>query len=86
MRDKHEELIQQLHELADWVEKHNSVHCHSVPRKAAYTIARLEEENYHMRLQLNKKYLSFRDRYDMHMGAIRLWFYLIKKRLNTPKK
>jgi hypothetical protein len=86
MRDKHEELIQQLHELADWVEKHNSVHCHSIPRKAAYTIARLEEENYQKHLQLNKKYLSISDLYHMYMGSIRLWFYLIKKRLNTPKK
>jgi iron-sulfur cluster repair protein YtfE (RIC family) len=80
MRDKHEELIEQLHELADWVEKHNSVHCHSVPRKAAYTIARLEEENYRMHLQLNKKYLSFRDRYDMFIGAIRLRIYLMRKK------
>ena len=77
MRDKHEELIQQLHELADWVEKHNSVHCHSVPRKAAYTIARLEEENYQRHLQLNKKYLSIRD---MYMGDIRLWVYLMRKK------
>ena len=82
MRDKQEELIEQLHELADWVEKHDSVHCHSVPRKAAYTIARLEEENYQKHLQLNKKYLSFRDRYDMFVGAIRLWIYLTKKKLN----
>jgi hypothetical protein len=82
MRDKHEELIQQLHELADWVEKHNSVHCHSVTRRAAYTIERLEEENYLMRLQLNKKYLSIRDLYDMHVGAIRLKIYLMKKRFN----
>jgi|LakMenEpi03Aug12_release.lakeMendotaPanAssembly.Ray.scaffolds.fasta_scaffold351595_4 hypothetical protein len=85
MRDKHEELIQQLHELADWVEKHNSVHCHSVTRKAAYTIARLEEENHQMRLQLNKKYLSIRDLYDRYVGAIRLWIYLTKKKLNQSK-
>lgn len=80
MRDKHEELIQQLHELADWVEKHNSVHCPSVTRKAAYTIAKLEEENYQRHLQLNKKYLSFRDRYDMFVGAIRLKIYMMRKK------
>lgn len=80
MRDKHEELIKQLHELADWVEKHNSVHCPSVTRKAAYTIAKLEEENYQMRLQLNKKYFSFRDRYDMFVGAIRLKIYMMRKK------
>jgi hypothetical protein len=80
MRDKHEELIQQLHELADWVEKHNSVHCHSVTRKAAYTIERIEEENHQMRLQLNKKYLSLRDLYDRYMGDIRLWIYIMRKK------
>ena len=80
MRDKHEELIQQLHELADWVEKNNSVHCPSVTRKAAYTIERIEEENHQMRLQLNKKYLSLRDLYDRYMGDIRLWVYLMRKK------
>lgn len=80
MRDKHEELIQQLHELADWVEKHNSVHCPSVTRKAAYTIERIEEENHQMRLQLNKKYLSLRDLYDRYMGDIRLWIYIMRKK------
>lgn len=82
MRDKHEELIQQLHELADWVEKHNSVHCPSVTRKAAYTIERIEEENYQMHLKLNKTYLSFRDYFDMFVGAIRLRIYMIKKKLS----
>ncbi len=77
-----QELIEQLHELADWVEKHNSVHCHSVPRKAAYTIARLEEDNHKMRLQLNKNFWSIRDIYDRCVGAIRLWIYLVKKKLN----
>lgn len=75
-----QELIQQLHELADWVEKHNSVHCHSVPRKAAYTIARLEEDNHKMRLQLNKKHLTIRDIYDRFVGSIRLWIYLMRKK------
>jgi hypothetical protein len=49
-----EELVKQLHELADWVEKYNGVHCASVPRKAAYTIDRLHESNEIYRLQLNK--------------------------------
>jgi hypothetical protein len=75
-----QELIQQLHELADWVEKHNSVHCHSVPRRAAYTIARLEEDNHKMRLQLNKKNLNIRDLYDRFVGSIRLFIYKVKIR------
>lgn len=81
MRDKHEELIQQLHELADWVEKHNSVHCHSVTRKAAYTIARLEEENHQMRLKLNKKYLTISERVNLIIGMIRFRLYLLVKLL-----
>jgi septal ring factor EnvC (AmiA/AmiB activator) len=39
------ELVNSLHKLADWVEKDNHVQCHSVPRKAAYTIVALTEEN-----------------------------------------
>lgn len=82
MRDKHEELVNSLHGFADWLEKSNHVHCDSLPRKAAYTIARLEEENYQMHLRLNKRYLSFRDRFDMVVGFIRLRYYLLKKKLN----
>ena len=80
MRDKQEELIQQLHELADWVEKHNSVHCHSVTRKAAYTITRLEEENHRLRLQLNKKYLTIGDLYHRMVGAVRFYLYIMRKK------
>ena len=39
----HDEIIKQLHELADWIEKNNGLQCMSVPRKAAYLIAALQE-------------------------------------------
>jgi hypothetical protein len=76
----HSELIQQLHELADWVEKHNNVHCPSVPRKAAYTIEAIEEENHILRLSLNKKYLSLRDIYDRYVGNVKVFIYLTRKK------
>lgn len=82
-----EELVNQLHELADWVEKHNGVHCHSVPRKAAYTIAKLEEENYQMSLSLNKEPTVFRNYYDNYIGKLRLFIYLfLKNRRKSVKR
>ena len=44
MMNDHDEIIKQLHELADWVEKNNHVQCMSVPRKAAYLISALQED------------------------------------------
>jgi hypothetical protein len=75
-----DELVNQLHELANWVEKHNSVHCHSVPRKAAYTIERLEEENSKLRKSLNKHDLTFNDYVNRFIGFFLLQWYLFKKK------
>ena len=80
MREQHEELIQQLHELADWVEKNNSVHSHSVTRKAAYVIYKLQEENYQYRLRLNKTYVTIGERINRVIGMVRLWIYLMRKK------
>jgi hypothetical protein len=79
MRNKHEELVQQMNELADWVEKTNNVNSYSAPRWAAITIARLEEENYQMRLQLNKRDVTITDIYNRVIGYIRLTIYLMRK-------
>lgn len=75
-----DELVQQLHELADWVEKHNNVHCWSVPRKAAHTISRLETENEILRIQLNKRDLYLSDYINRIIGMMRLYIYLFKKK------
>jgi len=75
-----EELVKQLHELADWVEKHNGVHCASVPRKAAYTIDRLNESNEIYRLQLNKKYLTITEIMNRYIGDVRVYIYLLRKK------
>jgi hypothetical protein len=85
-RNKHEELLQQLHQLADWVEKCNNVHCPSVPRKAAYTIEAIEEENHILRLSLNKKYLSLRDIYDRYVGDVRVFIYKLQQRRKRVKR
>lgn len=74
------ELVDQLHGFADWLEKSNHVHTHSVPRRAAYTITRLEEENEQLRLQLNKRDLTLSDIVNRIVGKIRLYIYLTKKK------
>lgn len=80
MRDEYKELQGQLHTLANWVEKENNVHSHSVPRRAAYTIARLEEENYQMRLLLNKRYITITEIVNTYIGKARLYVYLLRKK------
>ena len=74
------ELVNSLHKLADWVEKDNNVHCHSIPRKAAYTITRLTEENNQLRLSLNKHDYGFSDYINRIIGFIRLQIYLFRKK------
>ena len=79
MRDKNEDLIEKLDSFADWLEGANNVHCHSLPRRAAITLKRLEEENYQMRLQLNKRYVTIGEIVNRYIGMIRLWIYLKRK-------
>ena len=76
------DLIEQLHELADWVEKYNGVHCHSVPRKAAYLIEALQEDNIQLRKSLNKRDLYVSDYINRVIGFFLLQWYLFK----TKKK
>ena len=83
---EYEDLTKQLHELADWIEKHNNVHCHSVPRQAAYTISRLEEENKQFRLQLNKNDMDLIDHINQIVGMVRLWWFFTKKKYFTKTK
>ena len=80
MRDKYEEMQGQLNALADWIETTNHLHCDSVPRRAADTIARLEEENHQMRLQLNKRYITIMDIVNRCIGFVRLYIYLLRKK------
>lgn len=83
MREQYKELIGQMNDLADWVEKTNNLHAFSAPRWAAMTIERLEEENHQMRLQLNKRDITFTERLNRIIGYVKLWWYLTRKRLNT---
>jgi len=75
------ELIASLHKLADWIEKENHVQCYSVPRKAAYTIAKLAEENDMFRIYLNKKDFTLLERMQMVIGSIMLKYYKWRKRV-----
>ena len=79
----HDELIQQLHELADWVEKHNNVHCASVPRQAAYLISAMQEDNNRLWLLNNKMDVYPIDYLNRVIGYIRLQWYLFKKKRLT---
>jgi hypothetical protein len=79
-------LVKQLHELADWVEKNNGVHCHSVPRKAAYTITRLQDENEIYRLQLNKNNLTIIDVINRYIGIVRVFLYKLQNRRKRVKR
>lgn len=80
MRNKHEDLVEKLDTFADWLEGANNVHCPSLPRRAAFTIKRLEEENYQMRLQLNKKYVTISEIINGYIGKIKLWIYLMRSK------
>jgi hypothetical protein len=77
------DLIEELHELADWIEKRNGVHCHSVPRKAAYLIAAMQEDNIQLRKSLNKRDLYVSDYINRVIGFFLLQWYLFK---NKKKK
>lgn len=83
MRNDYKDLQGQLNALADWIEKENNVHADSVPRRAAYTIAKLEEENHQMRLQLNKRDITVTEIINVMIGFLRLKFYKLKKLLFT---
>lgn len=80
MRDKYEDIIDKLDTFADWLEGANNVHSPSLPRRAAFTIKRLEEENYQMRLQLNKKDVTISEIINRYIGKIRLWIYIMRSR------
>lgn len=80
MKSQYDDLVNELHELADWVEKRNGVNCHSVPRKAAYLLTALEEDNIQLRLQLNRMDLYPSDYINRVIGYIRLQWYLFRKK------
>ncbi len=73
------DLIGQLHGFADWLEKSNNVHSFSVPRRAAFAIERLQEENKQMRIALNKRDLYLSDYANLAIGIIRLRIYKTRK-------
>lgn len=83
MKDTNDEITEKLDAFADWLEGANNIHCSSLPRRAAFVIRRLEEENHQMRLRLNKRDVTFSERINRYIGYVRIWLYLMRKRLNT---
>lgn len=80
MKRDYDDIVNELHQLADWIEKYNNVHCHSVPRKAAYLINALEEDNIQLRLKLNRRDLYLSDYINRAIGFVRLYIYLARKK------
>jgi hypothetical protein len=74
------EIIDSLHKLADWIEKENHVQCHSVPRKAAYLITALQDDNNIMKVQLMKGHYTIKERLTMAVGSVMLMWYKFKKK------
>lgn len=80
------EIIDSLHKLADWVEKDNNVQCYSVPRKAAYLITALQEDNNYMRVQLMKGHYTLKERVMMAIGSVYLVWYKFKTNRKKRKR
>jgi len=76
-----EELKEQLHGFADWLEKNNNVHSFSVPRRAAFAIERLEKENQQFRMLLNKKDLTIMERINRYIGLTKYLVYKAWKKI-----
>lgn len=80
MKTEYDDIIKDLHELADWVERANSVQCFSVPRKAAYLITAITDDNTQLRLLLNKKDITLKERFDRIIGKLYFTYYTVKKK------
>jgi hypothetical protein len=76
-----EDLKEQLHGFADWLERNNNVHAFSVPRRAAITIERLEKENQEFRLLLNKQDLTLLERVNRYIGLTKYLVYKAWKKI-----
>jgi len=74
------DLIESLHKLADWIEKENHVQCHSIPRRAAYLITALQDDNNIMKVQLMKGHYTIKERVLMAIGSIMVMWYKFKKK------
>lgn len=84
--NENQDIIDSMHKLADWLEKDNNVHCHSMPRKAAYTINKLSVENEILRVRLGVNRRDLRD-WIWHFQNMFLYgMYILKKKFYLYKK
>ena len=74
------DLIDKLHKLADVLEQNESIHAHSTPRKAAYTIERLYRENEQLRALTLKMDTTPREYVLRILGIIYFKYISIKKK------
>ena len=76
----YEELTQDLHKLADAIEQSESLQKYSTPRKAAYLITALEQDNEQLRAQLLKLWPTPRERLYRVLGYFYFKYITLKKR------
>ena len=77
----YEDITQDLHKLADAIEATESLQKHSVPRKAAYLIQALEQDNLQLRAQLFKLWPTPTERLYRVLGYFYFKYITIKKKL-----
>jgi hypothetical protein len=77
----YEEITQDLHKLADAIEATESLQKYSTPRKAAYLITALEQDNLLLRAQLFKLFPTPQERVYMFLGYFYVKYLKLKKRL-----
>lgn len=77
----YEEITESLHKLADAIEQSEHLPCQSTPRKAAYLIHALEQDNEQLKAQLFKLYPTPKERIYRTLGTIYFAYLQLKKRL-----
>lgn len=83
---QYQDVIDSMHKLADWLEKDNGVHCHSMPRKAAYLLNQLSEENEILKIKLGTNRKDLRDWFWYFQNMFLYGMYLLKKRFYFKAK
>ena len=83
---QYEDLVEQLFKYADVIEQNENVHAQSVPRKAAWLIRALDEENEMLKAKLFKLYPSPRDYMYRVLGFFYFQYIMLKKKFKKGNK
>ena len=76
----YEDITEDLHKLADAIETTESLQKYSTPRKAAYLITALEQDNEKLRAQMFKLFPTPKERLYMFLGYFYFKYITLKKR------